>query len=249
MSNDALETLARPRRVWRWPIGWLTLFAVAWVVYELTHSPGIASVLICLKFGWDDFLTARWLWLNDPIPSRRRSLYWLNLAWGTWKTTVVAFLMSVAYAAITPRNLPQGVPQALMAFLGTFLTTLGGFFLTALLTTTAVVSAWWGGHRLWLDPAVSRARRYNFWPPTPFCEGHPNRLGTLVVATLALLAFATLLVTLTLTPRPMRGMVFGLFLAIVAPVALGVIREWILGHVRAEEPSECWPEEWDNADA
>lgn len=248
MSDDALEQPDCPRRPWRLPFGWLTLFALAWVVYELTHSPAIASVLICLKFGWEDFLAARWVWRSDPLPARRRCLFWIYLAWGLWKTAAVAFLMSVAFASVTPqRPMPQAIPQALLAFLGTFFTTLVAIGLSTLFTAMAVLTAWLAGVRLWLDTGVHRARRFDYWPPTPFCEGRPNRLGTLVVTALGLLSFLGLIGILTVTPPGHRGAVFGLFLAVGAPIAIGLARELILAKVRAEHPEECWPEEWDHA--
>jgi hypothetical protein len=246
MSDDALGQPDPPRKAWRLPFGWLTLLALAWVVYELTHSPAIASVLICLKFGWEDFLAARWVWRSDPLPARRRCLFWIYLAWGLWKTATVAFLMSIAFAAVSPPGpLPQAVPQALLAFLGTFFTTLAAIGLSTLFTAMAVLTAWLAGVRLWLDTGVHRARRFDFWPPTPFCEGRPNRLGTLVVTALGLVSFLGLIGLLSLTPAGQRGIVFGLFLPVGAPVVIGLARELILAKVRAEHPDECWPEEWD----
>ena len=248
MSDDALEQADSPRRAGRWPFGWLGLFALAWVVYELTHSPAIASVLICLKFGWEDFRAARWIWQADPDPDRRRSLFWLYAAWGLWKTAVVAFLMSVAFAAVTPRDapLPQAVPQALLAFFGTFLTTLIGFGLSALMTALAVICAWRGGVRLWLDSGVHRARRFDFWPPTPFCGTRSNRLGFLLLTALILLSFTLLVALLSAAPRGHGGFLISFILTITAPVAIVVSREMITRKVWAESPYECWPEEGDD---
>lgn len=246
MSDNALEPCLPPSRTWRWPFGWFGLFALAWAVYELTHSPGIASVLICLKFGWEDFQTAAWLWKNDLRRGRRLSLLCLYLGWGLWKTAAVAFLMSVAYAAITPRNLPvPAAPQVLVAFLGTFVTTLAGFALSTLLTFLAVVAAWWGGFRLWLDRGVHRARRHDFWPPTPFCLGRDNRLALPLVTALSLTSILLIVAVLTLARHGRVAVATGFVLSIFAPVAIVLLREWISSRVWADSPSECWPEEWD----
>jgi hypothetical protein len=247
MSDDALDR-EEPRRSWRWPFGWLGLFALAWLVYELTHSPALAAVFVCLKFGWEDFQAARWLCKNDPAPARRRGLFWLYSAWGLWKTAVVAFLMSLAFAAVTPRNpFPQAVPQALVAFLGTFLTTLLGFGLSAAMTAFAVAYAWRGGFRLWLDSGVHRARRLDFWPPTPFCEAGRNRLGHLLLTAIALAALLVLVAVLTAAAAAQApgGFLVGFVLSITAPVAVVVCREVVSRKVWAESPAECWPEEWD----
>ena len=76
----------------------MTLLVVACVLYELTQSPAIGSVLVCAKFGWDDLLTARWLWRSDPLPRRRDACFWIYLAWGFWKTAIVAFLNTLTGA-------------------------------------------------------------------------------------------------------------------------------------------------------
>src|SRR5258708_7431469 len=123
-TTDIAEpaTLA-PRR--RFVAGWLVLVVAAWVVYELTQSPALGAVLICLKFGWEDLRSARWLLRRDHDPTRRRAMFWLYCSWGLSKTALVAFLMSIGFALVAPRNLvPAVFVQVLLAFLGTFLTTL-----------------------------------------------------------------------------------------------------------------------------
>ena len=45
------------------------MLAVCFVVYELTHQPALGAIAICLKFGWEDFLTAR---LGMPAPGGHR---------------------------------------------------------------------------------------------------------------------------------------------------------------------------------
>ncbi|MFO0877828.1 MAG: hypothetical protein U0840_10780 [Gemmataceae bacterium] len=246
MNNDTLAPPAPERAASPWPFGWLGLFALGWVVYELTHSPGVASVLICLKFGWEDFQTGWWLWRQDDHPGRRRSLVSLYLGWGLWKTAAVAFLMSVAYAMITPRELAQpAAPQSLIAFVGTFVASLASFIISAVLTLSAVVGAWRGGHRLWLDRAVHRARRHDVFPPTPFCLGRSNSLALPLITALCFLALflvVTMLVVAQLTP--ITAFV-GFTLAIFIPVMVVVLREMITSQVWAETPEECWPEGWE----
>jgi hypothetical protein len=234
--------MRQPRR-WRFPFGWVGLVALACILYELTQSVAVGSALVCLKFGWEDFLAARWLWLRDPLLWRRRATFWLYLAWGLWKTAVVAFLMSVAFALVTPRAAGAGLPEALLAFAATFLLTLIALGLSILMTALAVVCAWWGGFRLWLDWAVHRARRHDDWPPTPWCRGNTNRLGHLLLTSLGVVAIVLLMVILTtFTPAGLVSPVIGFALAISAPVVLVLFREMIYRHVWAERPEECWSE-------
>jgi hypothetical protein len=227
------------------PFTWLGLLALAWLLIEITRQPALGAIAVCLKFGWEDFLTARWLYATDPHPARRRSTSWLFLAWGLWKTAVVAFLMSVGFALVAPRNPPAALPVALWAFLGSFLTTLVGFGLSALFTGLAVFAAWRGGVRLWLDSAVHRARRASWWPPGPLCEGRTNRLGRLLLTSLGFTTLGVLLVLLAASAGP-AGSLVAFVLSVAAPVTLLVSRELIARQVWAETPDECWPDEEDD---
>lgn len=247
MSDDLLPRENAPRG--RWPFGWLGLFALAWIVYELTHSPAWGASFVCFKFGWEDCQTARWLWRNDPVSGRRRATFWLYLSWAMWKIGIVAFLMSFAFAAITPRpQVPQGVPQALLAFLGTFCTTLLAFGLSALLAVLAVGYAWIYEHRLWLDNGVHRARRQDHWPPTLFCQGRSNRLGLVLLTALALVSFFLVALLFAWLPRSPTTSALLFVVTITAPVSIVLIREILACKIWAETPSECWPEDWDDSD-
>jgi hypothetical protein len=242
MSEEAIAEPGRNR--WRLPFTWLGLLALAWFVYELTQNPALGAVIVCLKFGWEDFRAARWLWANDHSPWRRRATFWLYLAWGLWKTAIVAFLMSVGFACVPHKGVAQPPPNTLLAFFGTFLTTLVSFALSMLMTALAVVCAWLGGVRLWLDSAVHRARRVDCWPPTPLCEGRPNRLGHLLLTGLGVLAFLIIIVVLIGAAGGQFGFLFCFALSISAPVLVLVIRDRISCRVWAETPQECWDKPW-----
>lgn len=229
---------------WR-PLGWLVLLLAGWAVYELTQSPALGTVLICCKFGWDDLATAHWLWRRDPLPARRRACVWLYAARGLWQIAAVAFLMGFALSVLTPPNaLPQAPGPAVLVLLGTWLTSLIGFALSAVLTALAVYHAWRGGVRLWLDSAVHRARRHDFWPPTPFCYGRANRLASLVLTACFVALFVVLLTLLVALNPHMAGLLL-VALSILAPVLLIGARELLCARIGAEAPAECWPEEWD----
>jgi hypothetical protein len=238
------EEAVVPESRWRFPFTWLGLLALAWVIVELTHQPALGAVAVCLKFGWEDFLAARWLLRRDPDAWRRRGTFLLYLAWGLWKTALVAFLMCVGFAVVAPRQAVPAAPApaALLAFLGTFLTTLAGFALSSLLTGAAVACAWRGGVRLWLDGAVHRARRLDCWPPAPCCEGRPNRLGALLLTALGLGFLFILVVLLTAAAGGAVGSALCFILSITAPVSILLCRELISHKVWAETPYECWDE-------
>lgn len=232
-----------PRR-WRMPFSWLGLFMIAFVVYELTHSPALGAVFVCLKFGWEDLRTARWIWRNDPDRWRRRSTFWLYTSWGLWKTALVAFAMSIAFAMIAPRNMPQG-GGPVVAFIGTFLTTLACFALSTLTTFLAIVCAWIGGVRLWLDSAVHRARRLDLWPPGPLCLGRENRLGQLLLTGMMLVFLVGVMVTLMLVQVIPGGGFVAILLSAISPVLILLAREFLARRIWADNPYECWKRpEW-----
>jgi hypothetical protein len=239
------EAVAQPSR-WRLPFTWLGLVALAWLLFELTHNLAIGSIAVCLKFGWEDFLTARWLWRNDPDRWRRRSTFWLYLSWGLWKTAIVAFLMSFGFAMIGANQAQAAVPAmpaALRAFIVTLATTMAGLGLSTLTTVLAVLCAWYGRARLWLDSAVHRARRLDNWPPASVCEGRINRLSYLLLTALGLSMFVTLMALVLSAPGWAGGFFLCFVLSISAPVTLLVLRDLISRKVGADSPYECWPEE------
>jgi len=102
----------------------LGLLALCWVVYELTRQPALGAVAVCLKFGWEDFSAARWLWRRDPDRARGRCCSWLYFAWGLWKTAIVRLRDERGLRGRRPNRLAQaGAADALMAFALTFATT------------------------------------------------------------------------------------------------------------------------------
>jgi hypothetical protein len=245
MSDDGFTEAEAEvgKRRWRFPFGWVGLLAIACVIYELTQSLALGSVLVCLKFGWEDFRAARWLAGTDPLPARRSSTFWLYLAWGLWKTALVAFCMSVAFALVTPLNAAAGLAEAMRAFVGTFLVALLAGASSVLFTGVAVVLAWRGGVRLWLDSAVYRARQRGDWPPTSLCRWRANRLGQLLTSAQILLAGAVFVALLGwVRPDGFVGLTLWFVLPVVCPVVMLLGRHIIEAHVRADRPEECWPE-------
>src|SRR5207237_5286612 len=115
------------------------LLALGVVVYELTAQPGLGAAIACTKFGWDDFLTARWLRRRDPDRRRGRAAFWLFVAAGLWKTAVtgVVVLFAVAFldALILRNGRVAGQPRPpAEALAGAFAAALIGFLLSTLAT-------------------------------------------------------------------------------------------------------------------
>src|SRR5689334_12043375 len=69
---------------------WATMLLLGWVLFELTAEEGVSSLVACSKFGWNDWLTSRWLWKMDPIRPRAWARAWFYCASGMWKVGVAA---------------------------------------------------------------------------------------------------------------------------------------------------------------
>jgi hypothetical protein len=232
----------------RWPLTWPGLLALTWFVYELTHQPGLASAAIALKFGWEDFATARWLARTDPNRRRGRVCSWLFFSMGLLKAAFASIAMSGGIAwlfCLLERRNPQVPLERMMLWVGGA----AGVYLAAstLAAGCAVVLGWRARCRFWLDRGVHRARRHNAWPPTPWCAAAPawygeqfNGASVPILAGGCVLFFASLVAFIVLFPRspPLSGILVpgGLLAATVAAVH---VINWRL---EARAPGECWPE-------
>lgn len=81
-------------------LGWLCVLLIAWVVFDLTASDSLTAVVVCSKLGWDDWLTAIWLYRRDPRRVRAAVCSWFFIASGLWKMTVSAFAAMIVLVVI-----------------------------------------------------------------------------------------------------------------------------------------------------
>jgi uncharacterized membrane protein YhaH (DUF805 family) len=239
------------------------LLALGLVVYELTAQPGLGAAIACTKFGWDDFLTARWLRRRDPNGNRGRASFWLFVAAGLWKTAVtgVVVMFAVAFleAAVQPPP-PLGRPPQppSEAIVGALLAALLGFGLSTLATARAFIAALRHHVRLWIDRRVHRDRRADHWPPisTP---GRKNRAGAVLFTALFLGMLALLTLLHVILRSALQGwagggqhgqhvadtaanlICCGVFLLV--PVLILVFRDILVQLALARSPAECWERE------
>src|SRR5438552_14652063 len=90
----------RSVRRWHGAFTWTGLLVVGWALYELTTQPALGAVAVCLKFGWEDFRTARWLGRRDPDRRRGRAHFWLYAGNGLLKAAGVASVMTFAMVTV-----------------------------------------------------------------------------------------------------------------------------------------------------
>jgi len=255
MDRDNPVETTRPGWLSRLPFSWVGLVGVSCLIYELTHSPALGVILVCLKFGWDDFLTARWLIRRDPMRSRGWATGGLFFSWGLWKTAVVAFLMSLVFAVISRRKPPMpGAPpfnpQGLMVFASTFSTSIVCFLLAIGMMIPASFTARRQRFRFWLHRDVHKARRADAWPPSPFCVRGPNGIEPLLLTTafgvvLGLLLNVLLLLLMVgrfIDNNNIAGM-FSIIMLLALPVFILVFKDFLKRGVEARHAWECWHDE------
>src|SRR5262249_1758646 len=168
-----------PASRWSRPATWSALLLAGWLVYEITAQPALAGVTICLKFGWNDFLTGRWLRRTDPDRRRGLTCFWLYTSSGLWKISVAGAGIEYAGALVDllfnrQAGLPAGNGLA-PSLKGAVITSACSLGLAVLGTLLALTLAWRRGLKLWLHPSIHRSRRKNLWPPDDSSRSHTNR--------------------------------------------------------------------------
>ncbi len=254
-ENGRQQENAPPK--WESPLTWSTLIVAGWALYELTTQPILASLVICLKFGWEDFRTAAWLRRVDPYRPRAKACCALYIASGLWKTAITATIMFFALALVSApgRAGPPGAGEnrdVPPTFIGSVLAALIGYALLALTTCCALWLSLKHGIKLWLDSAVHRARRQNHWPPTTLCEGRINRARRVLLTTLVVLVVPVSFIVIgNIVPagpqdvgrqRMGAGWAVSLmFAAMIGPAVMILgLRDLLAKRVVALTARECW---------
>lgn len=246
-AEEPAET--RPRRppsLWRW----LPLIAGV-VLFEATDNPILGVVVACLKFGWDDLLTARWLAKTDPDRRRAGACALFQASWGFAKVALTGLVAGLG-AVLLIVGLAQGANGApaavLRQWLGTWIALFLASFAFLIVSTMGTIAALSGRVKVWIGPEARDAWRIGSWPPIgPRVRGiWDNRVRTVLIAqTLLLLgiAFAASLVLIERRGRPPEAvrtaLCLGFFVGLVVVAFAGVpLRKRIV----ARTARECWPD-------
>lgn len=247
-----IEDDARPESASGFTRHWdsLLLVTLAWILFKVFAEPALSLVVCSIKFGWKDFANSVWLWRYDPVATRGRAVAAFNVAAGFWRITVGALALIVAALIINGILIgaqggePFNDEDGLLAGL-TFAIVMMCFLLSSVSTYVAILFAWLGKCRVWLDPTVADFRKKNVWPPVPTGS---NQLSRVVTTSLILLALAVIVGSIVaiiplmngrgqapgpLVFLPVIGMLFG------AVLILGG-REKLLRSLAAAVPHDCW---------
>lgn len=230
------------------------LFVIGWIIYEVTHQPAIAAMAMCLKFGWEDFRTAKWLLFTDPESGRGRACCWLYVASGLWQVAVIGVAMVmltvVLSMALEVGGQQQGAPGDLLKLLlGAGFTIMFGFTFSTIATYVALLYSWKHRVRPWLSSSVHIARRRDEWPPL---YGHRNRAIIPVISTLLITCFVLAPFCLITLFSILSGVLPGKLVASLAmlgslcciffllPASVIGLQNLRNRRFFAEHPADCW---------
>ena len=119
----------------------------------LVFSPPLAVVIACAAMAAGDMRNARQLARSIPDKAGGTICALFTYAWGAWKfgLTAFAFVFLTAFLGQTEHEMPAGFGVALFLFVG-------GFLISAILTTTGLLRAFRSGMRVWVGAGVNQAR-------------------------------------------------------------------------------------------
>ncbi|HEV3004398.1 MAG TPA: hypothetical protein VGX78_08040 [Pirellulales bacterium] len=232
-------------RNWLRGLAWPAFALIAWIVFKLTAEAALGVIVFCLKFGWNDLLTAIWLRCVDPCRHRAQACGWFYVAAAILRVSLVAVMLMFAIALGTPAQI-----VAPIEFVTAAIEACVGFGLLVVTTCVAFVVAWRHGVKVWVDSAIHQARRDRAWPLQDYCRA--NSAGYLLIVALAVAA--SLLIVAVMFGVFTLAEAFGgqndltaiaCTAVLLAPLAFAV---WSIGWLKdrasrtvvAAVPDECW---------
>jgi hypothetical protein len=260
MREPPLEPITpkgSPSRWWKQPLVWSVLLSAGIIVYELTADPVLGVILVCSKFGWQDFLIAYRLWRVDPNRGRMRTMSSMHLASGFTRIGVAAAVIFYGASSICVVNgifAPVGpVPPWQGAQFGqglagrvasALLTGVVVFLLAAVATGYSFWHAQRSAIKVWLGPPfVPRAPRNPALGPYPATNFAPLMLRINLVPFWLLMFEWTVLVLAVFVQVQLSPLAFvGIAIAPV-PVAVTISAICYRAQRRgvlATTPAECW---------
>lgn len=233
---------------------WWLIGLVAFSVAEMTAHPSIGVIVLCVKFGWAEFLNGYWLWRRDPWHKRGRTCAMFCVSsglWSVWLWSLIILMGMAVYAMFRFQILEQPEDKETARIeAGTCLIVSFVSAMTATMTmVVAAITAWGQQLRIWVSRSMSASRKASTWPPQP-PEKEANSLGWRMVMTVIACVFASFVGAAAMLnqPRPpanQAGFVFamkliGAFGLLPLSLFFGGFR--LIAKVKAERPIDCWPE-------
>ncbi len=177
-----IEERSQPGLLRRMP--WWLIGSIAFAIGELTTHPAIGIVVLCLKFGWNDFLLGLWLRRRDPDRKRGAVCSWFYWALGLWRVGMWSFILLFAFAFFVFGLLEQHVGKGRDPIeLGYCAAIMFGSVILGLGTTSiGMLRGWMTGRRVWLSSNIYESYKLRVWPPVT-AAGSPNLLKRIIIMT------------------------------------------------------------------
>ncbi len=229
---------------------WSMLLSVALIVYELTTEPVLGVVVVCIKFGWKDFLIAYWLWRVDANRPRARTFFWILLASGLAKIVFSACLLFCGLTMVwIIADAVLQVPQPAKGLFVRAITALATFYIGSALIAIPAFCGFWCAYRSGikvylplpglpeLPPGITRERQHR----------NASLARLLILASFSTFLFITVTGTIglgmALNPQGIMLVVY-ICLAIVtillaiafAAKSISVLEKRVI----TSNPLECW---------
>src|SRR5437867_4304931 len=81
--------------MWSGSITWCALIIIGLVIYEFTTQPILGVIVVCSKFGWNDFLLAYLVKRVDTSRGRAQAVPWFCLAFGLLKVVNASLFLAM----------------------------------------------------------------------------------------------------------------------------------------------------------
>ena len=206
-----------------------------------------SSLVLALRFGWEDTCAGWYFWKVDPVKPRGRVLGLLYLAAGISHVLWVGLILAITSGTAAGMRGPVDGEE----FTLTAMTMLAVFFAGLLgCGALTLVAAWISKrHRIksWVDSWGYKAAIRSEWPPRHFRTNRCRHLCWHAMAPVTvvylILMFGIFFLFAELNTYPE---VFGALLGTTLPIGAAFV--YLVGIekldrlVSAQTPEECWPE-------
>ena len=224
-------------RTWNWHMPWWLLAALAFALIELKAKPAVGVMILCLRFGFNDWRTAGWLCRTDPQPQRARTIWWFLVGSGLLRIFVISVLVYPLLCAIcagfgfkpTRHEVRVSISFGLI-----------GILLSLVVTHIGALLANRRGVKVWINRQLHVSRDRNEWPP---CLNLPNQLKSIIGASslpaIAASMFGLLILIGGTIAQQLPVAMIGSVVTAVSAIIL-INHQMLLRRITARTPDECW---------
>jgi hypothetical protein len=250
MTNDFDQFVGRQSKLAKWKasITWSALIIIGLLIYELTTQPILGVIVVCSKFGWNDFLLAFLLRRVDPNQPRGRTVSWFCLAFGLLKVVYASVFLAIALSLMLGAPFgPAGFQGILLRCISAWGVALFGYLLITAVVFTGAFYSKQSQLKVWLTSP------FPLWHARTRVKGQGRKLENLVDLLIMAALFPLFLGCFSLLPvvgeliepQPQGNIVFIIVFLVVLWVGILtylLVKVFLVLKKRfaAPNPFECW---------